>query len=168
MDKENAESRKGIFVIDASKGFIKDGNKNRLRDQDIHKIVDVFKKQLEIPKYSRMVTIKEIAEDNEYNLNIQRYIDSSEEEDLQDISSHLLGGIPNRDVDKLKGYWEVYPTLKKVLYSEGNRENYSKLNISMENIIPKLLLKIVNYYLLGLAAEEHLLDHIYGMEKQDC
>lgn len=134
IDKENAESRKGIFVIDASKGFIKDGNKNRLRDQDIHKIVDVFEKQLEIPKYSRMVSIKKIAEDNEYNLNIPRYIDSSEEEDLQDISSHLLGGIPNRDVDKLKGYWEVYPTLKKVLYSEGNRENYSKLNVLEDDI----------------------------------
>lgn len=134
IDKENAESRKGIFVIDASKGFIKDGNKNRLRDQDIHKIVDVFEKQLEIPKYSRMVPIKEIAEDNDYNLNIPRYIDSSEEEDLQDISSHLLGGIPNRDVDKLKGYWEVYPTLKKVLYSEDNRENYSKLNVLEDDI----------------------------------
>ncbi len=134
IDKENAESRKGIFMIDASKGFVKDGNKNRLRDQDIHKIVDVFEKQLEIPKYSRMVTIQEIAEDNEYNLNIPRYIDSSEEEDIQDISSHLLGGIPNRDIDKLNDYWGVYPTLRKVLFSEGNRENYSKLNVLEDDI----------------------------------
>lgn len=134
IDKENAESRSGIFMIDASKGFIKDGNKNRLRDQDIHKIVDVFEKQLEIPKYSRMVTMQEIAEENEYNLNIPRYIDSSEEEDIQDISSHLLGGIPNRDIDRLNDYWEVYPTLRKVLFSQGNRENYSKLNVAEDDI----------------------------------
>ena len=62
MDKENAEARKGIFMIDASKEFMKDGNKNRLRERDIHKIVDVFNKQLEIPKYSRMVALSEIEE----------------------------------------------------------------------------------------------------------
>ncbi len=134
IDKENAASRKGIFMIDASKGFVKDGNKNRLRDQDIHKIVDVFEKQLEIPKYSRMVPMKEVAEDNEYNLNIPRYIDSSEEEDIQDISAHLLGGIPNRDIEKLEEYWKVYPTLKKVLFSDGDREGYSTLNIEENDI----------------------------------
>lgn len=134
IDKENAESRKGIFMIDASKGFIKDGNKNRLRDQDIHKIVDVFEKQLDISKYSRMVPMKEIAEDNEYNLNIPRYIDSSEEEDIQDISAHLLGGIPNRDIEKLEKYWKVYPTLKKVLFSDGDRDGYYNLNIKENDI----------------------------------
>jgi type I restriction system adenine methylase (hsdM) len=134
IDKENAASRKGIFMIDASKGFIKDGNKNRLREQDIHKIVDVFEKQLDIPKYSRMVPMKEVAEDNEYNLNIPRYIDSSEEEDIQDISAHLLGGIPNRDIEKLEEYWKVYPTLKKVLFSDGDREGYSTLNIEENDI----------------------------------
>ncbi|WP_308780161.1 type I restriction-modification system subunit M [uncultured Clostridium sp.] len=134
IDKENAESRKGIFMIDASKGFIKDSNKNRLREQDIHKIVDVFEKQIDIPKYSRMVSMKEVAEENEYNLNIPRYIDSSEEEDIQDISAHLLGGIPNRDIEKLEEYWKVYPTLKKVLFSYGDREGYSNLNIEENHI----------------------------------
>lgn len=134
IDKENAEHRKGIFMIDASKGFIKDGNKNRLRDQDIHKIVDVFEKQIEIPKYSRMVSIEEIVEDNEYNLNIPRYIDSSEEEDVQDIEAHLLGGIPNRDIEKLNKYWNVYPTLKKVLFSASDRNGYSNLNIKEDDI----------------------------------
>ncbi|MDH8061920.1 N-6 DNA methylase, partial [Klebsiella pneumoniae] len=76
---------------DASKGFAKDGNKNRLRAQDIHKIVDVFTKQLELPRYSRMVPLSEIAS-NDYNLNIPRYIDSSEPEDLHDLSAHLQGG----------------------------------------------------------------------------
>ena len=80
MDKENAENRKGIFMIDASRGFQKDGNKNRLRHQDIHKIVDVFNNQIEISKYSRMVSIEEIEKKNEYNLNIPRYIDSQEPE----------------------------------------------------------------------------------------
>jgi type I restriction enzyme M protein len=93
LDKENAEERQGIFMIDASKGFVKDGNKNRLREQDIHKIVDVFNKQIELPKYSRMVPVEEI-ETHEYNLNIPRYIGSQEEEDIQDIEAHLLGGNP--------------------------------------------------------------------------
>ena len=78
LDKENAQARTGVFMIDASKGFIKDGPKNRLRSQDIHKIVDVFNKQTEIERYSRMVPLAEIADPkNDYNLNIPRYIDSS-------------------------------------------------------------------------------------------
>ncbi len=97
LDKETAATREGIFMIDASKGYVKDGNKNRLREQDIHKIVDVFNRQLEIPKYSRMVPNSEIADPkNDYNLNIPRYIDSQEEEDLQDIEAHLKGGIPKQ------------------------------------------------------------------------
>lgn len=134
IDKEGAYMRDGIFMIDASKGFIKDGNKNRLRDQDIHKIVDVFENAIEIPKYSRMVPMDEIKNENEYNLNIPRYIDSSEEEDLQDISAHLLGGIPNRDIDNLEKYWSVYPNLKNVLFSKSDRDGYCNLNIGEDDI----------------------------------
>lgn len=134
IDKEGAYMRDGIFMIDASKGFIKDGNKNRLRDQDIHKIVDVFENAIEIPKYSRMVPMDEIKNENEYNLNIPRYIDSSEEEDLQDISAHLLGGIPNRDIDNLEKYWSVYPNLKNVLFSKSDRDGYCNLNICEDDI----------------------------------
>ena len=134
IDKENAESRRGIFMIDASKAFVKDGNKNRLREQDLHKIVDVFNRQLEIPKYSRMVPTKEIEEDNEFNLNIPRYIDSQEEEDIHDIEAHLLGGIPNRDIDDLGDYWEVYPTLQKTLFTKSNRPEYSTLTIEKQDI----------------------------------
>jgi len=90
LDKEDCENREGIFMVDASKGFIKDGNKNRLREQDIHKIVDAFTKQEEIGKYSRFVPYAEI-EKNEYNLNIPRYIDTQEDEDIQNIEAHLLG-----------------------------------------------------------------------------
>jgi len=137
LDKENAENRKGIFMIDASKGFEKDGNKNRLREQDIHKIVDVFNKQLEIEKYSRMVPVTEI-EANEFNLNIPRYIDSQEAEDIQDIEAHLLGDIPNADIDALHQYWEVYPSLRKTLFTAGSRANYSKLLIAHDAVKPTI------------------------------
>ncbi len=138
IDKENAASRTGIFMIDASKGFVKDGNKNRLRHQDIHKIVDVFNKQIELPKYSRMVSVAEIAA-NDYNLNIPRYIDSTEAEDLQDIEAHLLGGIPNYDIDALDVYWQVFPTLKQQLFEVGPRAGYSQLKVAVAQIKPTIL-----------------------------
>jgi type I restriction enzyme M protein len=125
MDKEDADQRKGIFMVDASKGFMKDGNKNRLREQDIHKIVDVFNNQLEIPKFSRMVGIAEISDPkNDYNLNIPRYIDSQEAEDIQDIAAHLLGDIPAVDVDSLTEYWTAYPSLKDHLFGSSKRAGY--------------------------------------------
>lgn len=132
IDKENTESRKGIFMIDASKGFIKDGNKNRLREQDIHKIVDVFNNQKEVGKYARFVSFEEI-EKNEYNLNIPRYIDTQESEDIQDLYAHLNGGIPKRDIDELKAYWDVYPSLQKDLF-EPFSENYLQLTIAPTEI----------------------------------
>jgi type I restriction enzyme M protein len=114
INKRDAGSREGIFMVDASKGFIKDGPKNRLRERDIHKIVDVFTRQLELPGYSRFVRNKEIA-GHDYNLNLPRYIDSSEAEDLQDIEAHLRGGIPERDIDALEAYWQVCPQLREAL-----------------------------------------------------
>lgn len=135
LDKEGADERKHIFMIDASKCFIKDGNKNRLREQDIHKIVDIFTKQTDVPKYSRLVSIEEICDPkNDYNLNIPRYIDSQEPEDIQDIEAHLLGGIPNTDIDALNEYWEVYPSLKYELFNANNREKYSDLKIDKEAV----------------------------------
>ncbi|HNR43511.1 MAG TPA: N-6 DNA methylase, partial [Bacteroidales bacterium] len=135
LDKENAAMRDGIFMIDASKGFIKDGNKNRLREQDIHKIVDIFIKQLEVPKFSRLVPFSEISDPkNEYNLNIPRYIDSQEPEDIQDIEAHLLGGIPEDDIATLQDYWEVYPSLKNVLFSKSDRSGYLRLTVSNDKI----------------------------------
>jgi type I restriction enzyme M protein len=133
LDKENADNRKGIFMIDASKGYMKDGNKNRLREQDIHKIVDVFNKQLELPKYSRMVSSAEI-EQKEFNLNIPRYIDSTETEDIQNIDAHLNGGIPNEDIDALENYWKVYPSLKKHLFEKSKRDGFSGLKVSHDEI----------------------------------
>jgi type I restriction enzyme M protein len=133
LDKENAHARKGIFMIDASKGFIKDGNKNRLRAQDIHRIVDTFNKQAEIDKYARMVPLAEIA-GNDYNLNIPRYIDSTEPEDLQDIEGHLKGSIPNQDIDDLSRYWQVFPSVKGALFVPADRPGYSKLKVAASEI----------------------------------
>jgi type I restriction enzyme M protein len=133
LDKENATARKGIFFIDASKGYIKDGNKNRLREQDIHKIVDVFNNQIEIPKFSRMVTMVEVEEKG-YNLNIPRYIDNTEAEDLQNIDAHLNGGIPNEDIEALQSYWDVYPSMKSDLFTKSNRAGFSDLKISKDDI----------------------------------
>ncbi|MFV0447248.1 MAG: type I restriction-modification system subunit M [Vibrio sp.] len=113
-----------IFMIDASKGFMKDGNKNRLRSQDIYKVVEVFNNGLEIDRYSRLVPMKEIA-DNDYNLNIPRYIDSSEPEDLHDLTAHLQGGIPNSDVDALGEFWRVFPSLRETLFAPL-RDGYSQ------------------------------------------
>jgi type I restriction enzyme M protein len=127
VDKEDAHTRQGIFMIDASTGYMKDGPKNRLRAQDIHKIVDVFTRQLEVPKYSRLVNLAEI-EQNDFNLNLPRYIDSQEPEDVQDIAGHLYGGIPDRDIAALEQYWSVLPGLKSALF-HPLRDNYAQLSI---------------------------------------
>jgi type I restriction enzyme M protein len=115
IDKQDAQARKGIFMVDASGGFMKDGPKNRLRDQDIHKIVDIFTRQLEVPRYARIVSFDDI-EKNDFNLNLPRYIDSQTREDMQDIDGHLRGGIPAGDVDALASYWAVCPGLRQTLF----------------------------------------------------
>ena len=132
LDKENAEVRQGIFMIDASKGFKKDGDKNRLRERDIHRIVDTFKKQLEVPRYSRMVPLEEIAR-NDYNLNLPRYIDSTEPEDLQDIAGHLQGGIPERDINALDDYWQIMPSVRAMLL-KPLRPNYYTLQLPITQV----------------------------------
>lgn len=136
IDKENAHTRKGIFMVDASSGYLKDGNKNRLRDCDLHQIVDVFNKRMEIPKYSRMVGVEEI-EKNDFNLNIPRYIDSQQAEDIQDIEGHLKGGIPDVDVDALRPYWDVCPQLRQTLF-KANRPGYLDLAVTKQAIKPTI------------------------------
>ena len=148
LDKENATARKGIFMIDASKGFKKDGPKNRLREQDIHKIVDTFTRQDESdPRYARMVPVEEIADQkNDYNLNLPRYIDSTEPEDLQDIDGHLRGGIPNRDIEGdpdtgvtgLAAYWKIMPGLRAALFEKFNRPGYCQLQLPITEVKPAI------------------------------
>jgi type I restriction enzyme M protein len=132
VDKYEAHTRKGIFMIDASSGFMKDGPKNRLRAQDIHKIVDVFNRHFEVTKYSRMVSFDEI-EKNDFNLNLPRYIDSQQAEDVQDIEAHLKGGIPERDIEALGSYWTVCPELRHSLF-KANRPGYVDLAVDKTSI----------------------------------
>ena len=140
LDKENAHTRGGIFMIDASRDFLKDGNKNRLRAQDIHRIVDVFNHQTESPRYSRLVPTAEIAStENDYNLNIPRYVDSSEPEDLHDLTAHLHGGIPDRDLDALGVYWEVFPSMRQTLFGGNGREGYSESRIEAGQVTTAIL-----------------------------
>jgi type I restriction enzyme M protein len=136
LDKENAQTRTGIFMIDASKGFAKDGPKNRLRPRDMHKIADAYTSGKKIARYSRMVPISEIADPkNDYNLNIPRYIDSSEPEDVQDLHAHMHGGIPNRDLDALQAYWDAFPDLRSELFAPL-RDGYSELKVEPRDIRP--------------------------------
>lgn len=133
IDKEDADERDGVFMIDASRDFIKDGNKNRLRERDVYKITTVFNQQIELPKYSRFVPNDEIKNKNDCNLNISRYIDSSIPEDLHNIDGHLNGGIPNLDVESLSLYWGIFPNLKAALFTPL-RDGFYSLNVDKDAI----------------------------------
>lgn len=125
-EKTEVVSGGNVFMIDASKYFIKDGNKNRLREQDIHKIIDTFTKRLEIAHYSRQVSLQEIVA-QDYNLNLPRYIDNGEREDIQDLNAHLYGDIPVADIDDLADFWQVFPQLKNELFEAKGERYHAKL-----------------------------------------
>lgn len=123
IDKENADKREGIFMIDASDGFKKDGNKNRLREQDIEKIVQTFIHQEKVEGYSRFITYKEILEENEGNLNVPRYIQKIDDTLPQNIASHLKGGIPEVDINSLERLWKISPQLKQEIFTCVDEEH---------------------------------------------
>lgn len=134
IDKEDADERTGIFMIDASRDFVKDGNKNRLRERDIYKIVTTFNEQItDDPHYARFVPMSEITGKNGYNLNISRYIDSGIGEDLQNIEAHLKGGIPATDVDGMERYWSIFAGLKTKLFSVL-RDGFYQLIVSKDEV----------------------------------
>lgn len=167
IDKENAQSRTGIFMIDASKGFEKDGPKNRLRPRDMHKIIDTFRNQLEIPGYSRMVPVSEVGNAaNDFNLNIPRYIDSSEPEDIQDLLAHIHGGIPNRDIDALETYWTAFPSLKFELF-RPLREGYSELAVN-KNDVQKTITESSEYRAFSQATEQIVSEWWRGQRETMC
>ena len=116
-----------VLIIDASKGFIKDGKNNKLRASDIKKIVDTVVGRKDIPKYSRKVSLEEIRA-NDYNLNIPRYVDSSEKAESWDIYASMFGGIPVSELDELNEYWAAFPNLRKALFEE-NGTPYVKLAV---------------------------------------
>ena len=117
LDKENAENRDGIFMIDASHDFVKDGNKNRLRECDVYKIVSTWEKKTNVPHYARMVPLNEIREENDCNLNISRYIESVSGEVQENIEAHLQGGIPAADVEDFALYFQNFAGLKEQLFA---------------------------------------------------
>ena len=134
IEKSEAAGRKGVFMIDAKSGYIKDGAKNRLREQDIRRIVDVWQSQRDVPHFARFVSMEEI-ERNDYNLNIPRYVSAPDTEILQDIDAHLYGGLPKHDIDQLATYWDVCPSLRSDLFSEHpTREGYYSLNCEQDAI----------------------------------
>ena len=153
IDKEGAKNRSGIFMIDASKEYIKEGSKNRLREQDIYRIVTTFNEKITTdPKYARFVLNKEIKGKNEYNLNISRYIDSSDSEDIQDIYAHIHGGIPIADIDALEHFWKVFPSLKDELFDVFS-EGYYKLNVE-EDVIRQTIYSNEEFIAYGEKIDE--------------
>lgn len=114
-----------ILIIDASKGFVKDGKQNKLRASDIKRIADTWRDRADVPGFSRKVSREEVRENN-YNLNIPRYVDSTEAPEQYDIYATMFGGIPNSEIDKLQKYWEVFPLLKKRLFTPISGKAYSQ------------------------------------------
>lgn len=133
LDKKNASNRKNVFIIDASKNFIKDGNKNKLREEDIKRIVDTYNNKLIVPKYSDNISIEKIVSE-QYNLNIPRYVDASVEEMKPDLKAHLLGGIPKSNIDFYNNFWLVAPELRKALFSDDVKKGYYILNLSKDEV----------------------------------
>jgi len=117
INKEDAETREGIFLIDASRGFKKDGNKNRLREQDIEKIVQTFISGKPVKGYARFVKYTDILEQNAGNLNVPRYIQKIDDTLPQNIAAHLKGGIPGTDIESLKRLWDISPALKQEIFT---------------------------------------------------
>ena len=130
IDKEDAETREGIFMIDASRGYKKDGNKNRLREQDIEKIVQTFINREEIKGYSRFVKYTDILEKNAGNLNVPRYIQKIDDALPQNIAAHLKGGIPGTDIESLKRLWDISPALKQEIFTCTD-ETHDVYNLSL-------------------------------------
>ena len=147
LDKKDAKDRNNIFMIDASKSFIKDGNKNKLREEDIKKITDTYLNRIKIEHYSKYVSIKDI-ENEEYNLNIPRYIDSFDNEIIQDIRAHLLGGIPKVDIDRLSKYWNIAPKLRNKLFSNNKKDGYLDLMVNKNDINEEITNseEFINYF----------------------
>ncbi|WRD12696.1 type I restriction-modification system subunit M [Helicobacter pylori] len=136
LDKENARARKGVFLIDASKDFKKDGNKNRLREQDVQKMIDTFNALKEIPYYSKMVSLEEISA-NDYNLNIPRYIAAkpeSEKDLFALINSHKASYLPKNEIEAYDPYFKVFKELKNTLFKKSDKEGYYALKTECENI----------------------------------
>lgn len=119
-------SNDDVLIIDASKGFVKDGKQNKLRACDIRKIADTVRSRATIPGFSRAVSRDEIRK-NDYNLNIPRYVDSSEPAVKYDIYATMFGGIPNSEIDDLQKYWDAFPNLRSEIFEAEPEGPYSHI-----------------------------------------
>ena len=126
--------RNDVLIVDASKGFVKVGKNNKLRASDIKKMVDTVVNRLDVDKYSRVVSRDEIRA-NDYNLNIPRYVDSSEAPEAWDIYASMFGGIPAHEVMALNKYWSAFPTLKENIFSQTSNGYYAVLQQEVKSII---------------------------------
>ncbi|GAA8743241.1 type I restriction-modification system subunit M [Helicobacter pylori] len=144
LDKENARTRKGVFMIDASKDFKKDGNKNRLRDQDVQKMIDTFNAYKEIPYYSKMVSLEEISA-NDYNLNIARYITAKQESE-KDLFALINSPsyLPKNEIKAYAPYFQVFKELKNTLFKKSDKEGYYALKTECQNI-KELIIQSLEY-----------------------
>lgn len=133
LSKIGAGTRAGIFMVDASGGFVKDKDKNRLRERDIEKIVSTYKYRREEPHYSRFVQWGEIKVKNAYNLNMPRYITSGVKEDVQDLDAHMNGGIPSADIDGLDAFWTAFPHLRRRLFAV-DRKGYETPKVGLDEV----------------------------------
>ena len=137
LDKKDAQYRKNVFIIDASKNFIKDGSKNKLREQDIKKIIDIYNGRIEEENYSKSVSIEKIEEES-FNLNIPRYIETPADVMLPDLKAHILGGIPKKDINYFEKFWNIAPNLKNELFSDDIKKEYYVLNVDKNDIQEKI------------------------------
>ena len=117
-----------VLIIDASKGFVKDGKQNKLRACDIKKIADTIRERKDVPGFAKKVS-REMIRENGYNLNIPRYVDSGESAEQYDIYATMFGGIPNREIDSLQKYWEAFPSLRNELFKPEIEKPYSSLKV---------------------------------------
>ncbi|MDD7246806.1 MAG: type I restriction-modification system subunit M [Prevotellaceae bacterium] len=117
-----------VLIIDASKGFVKEGKQNRLRACDIKKIADTVRDRKDIAGFSKKVSREEIRA-NGYNLNIPRYVDSSEAAEQYDIYATMFGGIPNTEIDAMRKYWDAFPSLRGDLFTPYSDKPYAALKV---------------------------------------
>lgn len=161
----------GVLIIDASKGFVKDGNQNRLRACDVKRIADTYRERRTIPGYSREVTREEIRR-NEYNLNIPRYVDSSEAPVKHDIYATMFGGIPNSEIDDLRQYWEAFPSLRGEIFEPMSGKPTSMLRqadiaevINGNSDVAEFKRKFAAAFAtLGELLKQRLIDHVENVK----
>lgn len=127
--RKDRKDDEGVLIVDASKGYTKEGKRNKLRASDIRRIADTVINRREIPKYSRLIS-RDLIRQNNYNLNIPRYIDSSDAPETWDVYASMFGGIPQKEIDALDEYWEAFPFLREQLFEEIEGTQCARLKTS--------------------------------------